>query len=174
MEKPVQRLKCFRPSFNHPGKVPVNTRARLWRFPASRSRLPGLDRFLDTSAFSILLPHPPTHTGVSHPHRRPIAGLSRLSPSCFFRVFQGDGFPACALCIPRIPRSLRNEQGLPISYQRAQAVRSRAHGPRTRVTWGKGREAPRCDSHARRSHYFPFSGTEFKEPNFSSNGSTSS
>jgi len=80
MEKPVQRLKCSRPSFNHPGKVPANTRARLWRFPASRSRLPGLHRFLDTSFFPILLPHPPTQMGVSRPHRCPcVAGLSRLS-----------------------------------------------------------------------------------------------
>lgn len=86
-------------------------------------------------------------------HCRSLPAVAHLLFPCFP---QGYGFPA------------------PLLGQRAQAVRSRAHGPRTRVTRGKGRKAPRCDSHARRFHYFSFTGTESKLPNFSSNGSTSS
>lgn len=35
------RPRCFRPAFNQPDMAPVFQRARLWRFPACRSRFPG-------------------------------------------------------------------------------------------------------------------------------------
>ena len=96
IEVTVQRLKCSRPSFNHPGKVPDHTRARPGRFPASRSRFPGLHRFLDTSVSSILLPHPPTQMGVSRPHRCPRRSLPAVKPFC---VLLTPGF-----LMPPLPR----------------------------------------------------------------------
>ena len=70
-----ERERCLRPSFNGSGSAPRrNTWARLRRFLASRSRLPGL-----LERDTVALPHFPTHLAGHCPRRSSHAGRADLN-----------------------------------------------------------------------------------------------
>jgi len=100
----IQRLECFLPTFNGATPAPqldFQTRARLWRFPACRSRLPGLMlRFMVCYLVCLLT----CACLLSTPHIHQSYGMCRVGLFGFTRCLFASPFRD----MPYFQRSFKN------------------------------------------------------------------